>query len=110
MPDSESTKTAPKRKRISRVERSRLIWQDVETAVRDLAIRRGWPHETFADLDQAVRRLDEEYPEQDEMFRWGFLASQTFRDNVQLDYMEMWEVKSGHARVKKYIEKINSLP
>ena len=108
MPENEVTKTANGRKRMSRTERSRQIWKQVETAVRDLAIHRGWPHETLDDLDQAVRRLDEEHPERDNAFRWGFLASQTFRDNVQLDYMEMWEIKSGQAMVEKYIEQINS--
>ena len=108
MPESEETKTANGRKRMSRTERSRQIWEQVEVAVRDLAIRRGWPHETLDDLDQAVRRLDEEYPGRDNAFRWGFLASQTLRDNVQLDYMEMWEIKSGQEMVEKYIEQINS--
>ena len=62
MAESETQTPAKKRKRISRVERSRLVWEEVETAVRDLAIRRGWPHETFDDLDQAVRRLERKIP------------------------------------------------
>ena len=82
MAESETQTPAKNRKRISRVERSRQVWEEVETAVRDLAIRRGWPHETFDDLDQAVRRLDEENPSSYRRYWAGLHASLLIKDNV----------------------------
>ena len=109
MPEIETTKTTSKRKRISRVERSRQIWEQVETAVRDLAIRRGWPHETFDDLDKAVRRLDEERPRAYRHYWLGFHACLLVKDNSEYDFMELWEVKSSQRRAEKFIKELKTL-
>jgi hypothetical protein len=109
MAEIETTKTTSKRKRISRVERSRRIWEQVETAVRDLAIRRGWPHETFEDLDQAVRRLDEEHLGEERHYWRGLHACLLIKDNVEYDFMESWEVKSWQPMAEKYINELQSL-
>lgn len=109
MPEIETTKATSKRKRISRVERSRQIWEQVETAVRDLAIRRGWPHETLDDLDKAVRRLDEEHSDQERRYWRGLHASLLLRDNVEYDFMELWEVKSWQPMAEKYVAELQAI-
>ena len=109
MPESENPAPVKQRKRISRVERSRLIWEEVETAVRDLAIRRGWPHETFEDLDRAVRKLDEEYAGPDHKY-WGrFVSAQIFKDNIRLDFMDMDEVKFFQPVAEKFVKEIEAI-
>lgn len=109
MPEAEAANKIGKRKRVSRVERSRQIWEQVETAVRDLAIRRGWPHENFEDLDLAVRRLDEEFSKPYRHYWTGFHACLLLMDNVKFDFMEMWEVKSSQRRAEKFIEELRSV-
>ena len=109
MVESETQAPTIKRKRISRVERSRLAWEEVETAVRDLAIRRGWPHENFEDLDQAVRRLDEEFPNPYRRYWTGLHACLLLKDNVEYDFMEMWEVKSWQPMAEQYVKEVKAL-
>ena len=109
MPEAEAANKIGKRKRISRVERSRQIWEQVETAVRDLAIRRGWPHENFEDLDLAVRRLDEEFPSSYRHYWTGLHACLLIKDNVEYDFMEMWEVKSTQRMAEKFVKELKAL-
>ncbi len=109
MLDGRPAEPAKKRKRVSRVERSRRIWEEVEQAVAAVAARRGWPHENFEDLDQAVRHLDEENPNPYRSFWTGFHASLLFRDNAQYDFMEMSEVKATQPRAEKFVKRLESL-
>ena len=69
------------------------MWEQVETAVRDLAIRRGWPHESLEDLDLAVRRLDEENPDLHLEIRVDFPGCQLYRGNLRFQHMDLHEIK-----------------
>ena len=108
MPNSETDVPAKKRKRVSRTERSRLIWEEVEETVVAVAARRGWPHETFEDLDQVVRRLDEAYPIPYRSFWTSFHACLLFKDNVKYDFMELSEIKSTQPMAERFVKRLES--
>ncbi len=107
--DDIATAPAKKRKRVSRVERSRQIWDEVEQAVRAVAVRRGWPHESFEDLDQVVQRLDKESPSPYRQYWLGLHACMVFLDSANYDCMEMSEVKSWQPMAEEYIKELEAL-
>ena len=109
MSDNDGAAPVKKRKRVTRLERSRLIWEEVEQAMVALAIRRGWPHETQDDLDQAARLLDEENPNPYRRFRAGLGACRLFQDNIKYDFMDMAEVKSTQPIAERFIKELEVL-
>ena len=108
MSDNDGAAPVKKRKRVTRLERSRRIWEEVEQAMVALAIRRGWPHETQDDLDQAARLLDEGNPTP-WRFRAGLGACRLFQDNIKYDFMDMAEVKSTQLIAERFIKELEVL-
>lgn len=109
-PDRETPAPVKKRQRVSRLERSRRIWEEVEQAVRAVALRRGWPHATYDDLYAVVRRLAEENPDQWMSLIAGFGgAASLYRDNLRLQFMDLDEIKSFQPAVKKFIKSLENL-
>ena len=111
MATSENSTITPttKRKRVSRVERARQIWDEVEQAVRAVAVRRGWPHESFEDLEQVMRRLASEDPDHRLDIMAAFHCSLLYRDNIRFQFMDMEEIKFFQPSTKKFIKRLETL-
>ena len=62
-------------------EGSRLLWQTVEWAIRDVAARRGWPAGEERELEQVLERLDAETDEKHTL-AGGFILALTVRENA----------------------------
>lgn len=109
-PDSETAAPVKKRKRVSRQQLTREIWEEAEQAVKTVARRRGWPHETYDDLMNAVRRLADEYPEHWMGLIAGFGGTcSLYRDNLIRPFMDMEEIRWFQPTVKDFIKLIESL-
>ena len=109
-PDSETAAPVKKRKRVSRQQLTREIWEEAEQAVKAVASRRGWPHDTYDDLMNAVRRLADEYPEHWMGLIAGFGgACSLYRDNLIHPFMDMEEIRWFRPTVKDFINLVESL-
>ena len=84
------------------------IWQAATHAIRAVAQQRGWEcGEEWESLYSVLDRLAEE---KDEPYLLSsFSALQIFRDNVEYDFMEDFQVKSARPRARKFIEQILSM-
>ncbi len=60
---------------------SRLLWETVEWAVRDVAAKRGWPAGEERELEQVLEWLDAETDEKHTL-AGGFILALTVRDNA----------------------------
>ena len=108
-PDGETAAPVKKRKRVSRQQLTREIWSEAEQAVKAVARRRGWPHETYDDLYEAVRRLDAENPHPLQSFLTSFQACHLFRDNVQYDFMDLAEIRDFQPMAKRFVQRLEKL-
>jgi hypothetical protein len=84
------------------------LWQAASHAITAAAQQRGWDcDDNLESLHAIVDRLSEETG-QPQMIS-GFSALQMFRDNVEFDFMEDFQLKSGRPRARRFIEYILSL-
>ncbi len=110
MPEGKAVAPVKKRKRVSRQQLTREIWEEAEQAVKAVAIRRGWPHETYDDLMEVVRRLAAEYPEHWMGLIAGFGGTcSLYRDNLIHPFMDMEEIRWFQPTVKDFIKLVGSL-
>ena len=108
--DNANDAPVKKRKRVSRAQLSRKIWEEAEEAVRAVAICRGWPHESYEDLYETVRRLGKENPEQRDDLIAGFGgACSLYRDNLLHPFMDIDEIRAFRPAVKDFIKRLESL-
>ena len=84
------------------------LWQSAAHAVKAVAQQRGWEHDDLESLSAAVDRLSEEM--EDPLLSSSFSAVEMFRDNIEYDFMEDFQVKSGRPRARHFIERVLSLP
>ena len=109
-PDGETAAPVKKRKRVSRQQLTREIWAEAEQAVKAVARRRGWPHETYDDLYEVVRELAKEHPD-----RWMELiagfggACSLYHYNLIHPFMDMYEIKSSRPAVQEFIALLETL-
>lgn len=84
------------------------LWQSAAHAIAAVAQQRGWECSDDAEsLNDIIIRLAEE--QDDPYLVSAFSASKMFRDNVDYDFMEDFQVKSGRPRARKFIEKVLSM-
>lgn len=109
-PEGAAVAPVKKRKRVSRQQLTREIWEEAEQAVRAVAIRRGWPHETYDDLMDAVRRLAAEYPEHWMGLIAGFGGTcSLYHYNLIHPFMDLEEIRWFQPTVKDFIKLVGSL-
>ena len=109
-PDGETAAPVKKRKRVSRQQLTREIWSEAEQAVKAVARRRGWPHETYDDLYEAVRELAKEHPDLWMELIAGFGgACSLYHYNLTHPFMDMEEIRFFQPTVKDFINLLESL-
>ena len=84
------------------------LWQSAAHAIAAVAQQRGWEcdggwESMYAVLDRLSEEAQEPY------LISSFSAAQMFRDNVEYDFMEDFQIKSARPRARKFIEKILSM-
>ena len=84
------------------------LWQSAANAIAAVAQQRGWEcDEDWESLYAVLDRLSEEAEEP--YLISSFSALQMFRDNVEYDFMEDFQLKSARPRARRFIEKILSM-
>ena len=84
------------------------LWQSAAHAIAAVAQQRGWEcNEDWESLYAVLDRLSEEAEEP--YLISSFSALQMFRDNVEYDFMEDFQLKSARPRARRFIEKILSM-
>ena len=81
------------------------LWQAAAHAITAVAQQRGWECDSdwksfYAVLDRLSEEKNEPY------LISSFSALQMFRDNVEYDFMEDFQIKSARPRARKFIEHI----
>lgn len=85
------------------------LWQSAVHAIASVAQQRGWEcDEDWESLYAVLDRLSDEAEEPYHLIS-SFSALQMFRDNVEYDFMEDFQLKSARPRARRFIEKILSM-
>ena len=85
------------------------LWQSAAHAITALAQQRGWEcADSWESLYAVLDRLSEETNEPSLIS--SFSGLQMFRDNVEYDFMEDFQIKSARPRARRFIEKILAMP
>lgn len=84
------------------------LWQSAAHAVEAVAQQRGWKYNDDPEsLNNIIIRLA---VEQDEpKLVSSFSAIKSFRDNVDYDFMEEFQIRSARPRARGFIERILSM-
>ncbi len=83
------------------------LWQAAAHAITAVAQQRGWAHAGPDDLNRAVKRLAEDLDEP--LLSSCFASVKMFRDNVEFDFMEKFQLKSARPRARHFIDRMLSL-
>ena len=84
------------------------LWQSAAHAIAAVAQQRGWECGDADALHKAARRLADELDE--EMLFLQFDAADTFRINVEYDFLEDFQLKGNRKDVRLLVERVLSLP
>ena len=87
----------------------REIWEDAERAMKSLAARRGLPHDSLADLKQAVRNAAMESPDRRLGIIAGLQSALSFRDNIDNQYMDESDLEYFTPGVREFVDELNGL-
>ena len=90
-----------------RLQGSEKLWAAAAHAITAVAQQRGWPHAGPDDLNRAVKRLADDLDEP--LLSSWFASVKMFRDNVEFDYMEEFQLKSARPRARHFIDRMLSL-
>ena len=84
------------------------LWQSAAHAIAAVAQQRGWDFEIDPEsLNNIIIRLAEE--QDDQYLISAFSATKMFRDNVDYDFMEDFQLNSARPRARRFIETILSM-
>ena len=83
------------------------LWQAAAQAITAVAQQLGWPHAGPDDLNRAVQRLADDLDEP--LLSSCFASVKMFRDNVEFDFMEEFQLKSACPRARHFIDRMLSL-
>ena len=84
------------------------LWQSAAHAIAAAAQQRGWEcGDDPESLNDTINRLAGE--QNDPYLISAFSAAKMFRDNIDYDFMEDFQVKSARPRARKFIENILSM-
>ena len=72
---------------------SQTLWEAAAHAIKAAATRRHWPHESFADLGDAITRLYDEEGGPIEL-HWYFVMASSF------DRIDTWEIPLHEAGIR----------
>ena len=86
-------------------EGSRLLWQTVEWAIKNVAAQRGWPAGTERDLEQVLERLDAETDERHGL-AGGFVLALAVRDNGDGKWLHESDIEFFAELMPPFIERI----
>lgn len=84
---------------------SRLLWQTVEWAIRNVAARRGWPAGTERELEQVLERLDAETDEKHTL-AGGFVLALAVRDNADGKWLHESDIEFFAELMPPFIQGI----
>ena len=84
---------------------SKLLWQTVEWAIRDVAAQRGWPAETEREMEQALEWLDAETDEK-HVLAGGFVLALTVRENAEGHWLHESDIEFFAELMPPFIEGI----
>ena len=80
------------------------LWQAAAQAITAVAQHRGWYHAGPDDLNRAVQRLAEDLDEP--LLSSCFASVKMFRDNVEFDFMEEFQLNSARPRARYFIDRM----
>ena len=84
------------------------LWQSAAHAIAAIAQQRGWEYSDAPEmLNDIICRLADE--QDDQYLISAFSAVKMFRDNIDYDFMEDFQIKSASPRARKFIETILSM-
>ena len=84
------------------------LWQSAAHAITAVAQQRGWECDGTDALHKAAKRLSDELDE--EILFLQFDAADTFRINVEYDFLEDFQLKGNRKDVRLFVERVLSLP
>ena len=84
------------------------LWQAAAHAITAVAQQRGWECSNTHALHKAARRLADELDE--EILFLQFDTADTFRINVEYDFLEDFQLKGNRKDVRLFVERVLSLP
>ena len=84
------------------------LWQSAAHAITAVAQQRGWECGDLESLCAAADRLSQET--ENPLLASEFDIADTFRANVDLDFMEDFQLKGSRPRVRHFVECVLSLP
>ena len=84
------------------------LWQSAAHAIAAVAQQRGWEYGDLESLCAAAGRLSKET--ENPLLASEFDVADMFRANVDLDFMEDFQLKGGRPRVRHFVEWVLSLP
>ena len=90
-----------------RLQGSEKLWGAATNAITAVAQQRGWPYAGPDDLNRAVKRLADDLDEP--LLSSCFASVKMFRDNVEFDFMEEFQLKSARPRARHFIDRMLSL-
>ena len=90
-----------------RLQGSEKLWAAAAHAITAVARQRGWPYAGPDDLNRSVKRLADDLDEP--LLSSWFASVKMFRDNVEFDYMEEFQLKSARPRARHFIDRMLSL-
>lgn len=85
------------------------IWEDAERAMQSLAIRRGMPHESLADLKRAVRSAAIDSPDRRVGIIAGLQSALSFHDNIEDRYMDESDLEYFAPGVREFVDELDRL-
>ena len=83
------------------------LWQAAAHAITAVAQQRGWECENPESLNDIIDQLAEE--KNDPYLISAFSSIKMFRDNVEFDFMEDFQIKSARPRTRRFVEYMLSL-
>jgi len=84
---------------------SQKIWDATAQAIRFIATQRGWPHDTNEEIDDAGRRLAEEFEDAQSALS-SFGTAQFCRTNGQGLVLERYEIEQDRDIVHRFVERL----
>ena len=84
------------------------LWQSAAHAIAAAAQQRGWECGDVDALHKAAKRLAEELDE--EILFLQFDVADTFRINVEYDFLEDFQLKGNRKDVRLFVERVLALP
>ena len=88
---------------------SEKLWGAAAHAVMAVAQQRGWPYGKHYALKVAVRRIADEFADDEllvDALHGGFNTAESFHANFYHDFMEDFQIETGRPIVRRFVNRV----